>query len=466
MPDVALLGLRPAMLVDPLPDRRPLGLPPVHVPVADLAHLGQPDQPVQRHPAAGLGEGVVPPLVEFPDPAVRLGPDVADPVAQLVQQVRAGRVEVRSGPVHGQPYAFEQVSVASPLRLPHGAVAVAGRMGVAVAAQPQFRLAVRRVPAQAVEGMDLRGRGRDAAQHPGQRALDFLGEAELDERVEHERGVADPSVPVVVVAVAADPLRQRAGGRRRHGPGRRVGEKLERQYAAQHQVVVLAAVGNCLAPLPPGLLAGLPPRPYLRGGRHYQRRVVGRDEGEQRVLPRLGGELAAELAQPQLRPAGLLGYQRHHQIPGVQQRHVAHPGPRPDAVKQRPARDPPPHRHLAAVGPDVAGQFGPGERPVRALVERIDHPDLPVPGTERRLQHVGAGQVAPRNLIRHGRLQGEPPAAGRVEDRREHRRRVHRRSRPPVNAAIARDQRDRLAVPDQPVRLDRGELVRPRRALR
>jgi hypothetical protein len=46
--------------------------------------------------------------------------------------------------------------------------------------------------------------------------------------------------------------------------------------------------------------------------------VVGRDKGEQRVLPGLGGELAAELAQPQLRPAGPLGYQRHHQVPGVQ----------------------------------------------------------------------------------------------------------------------------------------------------
>lgn len=124
----------------------------------------------------------MPPLVEFPYTAVGFGPDVAHVVPQRVEQVGAGRVQVRTGPVHRQPHAFEQVPVASQLRLADGVVAASYRHRVAVTAQPQFGLLVGRVAAQAVEGMDDRCRRGDTAQHPGERALHFLGQAEADDQ--------------------------------------------------------------------------------------------------------------------------------------------------------------------------------------------------------------------------------------------------------------------------------------------
>jgi hypothetical protein len=63
----------------------------------------------------------VPPFVEFPDPAARLGPDVADPVAQLVQlvqQVRAGR---RAPRLEALEPAVGRGALTAPVFSPHPA---------------------------------------------------------------------------------------------------------------------------------------------------------------------------------------------------------------------------------------------------------------------------------------------------------------------------------------------------------
>ena len=54
-------------------------------------------------------------------------------------------------------------------------------------------------------------------------------EAEVVQRAEHERGVADPRVAVVPVALAAGRLRQRRRGRGHDRPGGRVAEALQRR---------------------------------------------------------------------------------------------------------------------------------------------------------------------------------------------------------------------------------------------
>ena len=68
-------------------------------------------------------------------------------------------------------------------------------------------------------------------------------EAERVEAPQRERGVADPGVAVVPVALAARRLRQRRGRRGDHRAGRRVGEALERQRAAL-QVAAPRVVGE------------------------------------------------------------------------------------------------------------------------------------------------------------------------------------------------------------------------------
>ena len=71
--------------------------------------------------------------------------------------------------------------------------------------------------------------------HVGYEVEEVVGlpvEAQGVEAPERERGVPDPGVAVVPVALPARRLRQRRGGRGDHGAGGRVGEALERQRAA------------------------------------------------------------------------------------------------------------------------------------------------------------------------------------------------------------------------------------------
>jgi len=76
----------------------------------------------------------VPQFGQFPDPAIRLGPDVAYPVPEGGEQVRARAVAVRARAIDRQPHALEQVTVVSPLRQVDRAVAVERRPRVTVVA--------------------------------------------------------------------------------------------------------------------------------------------------------------------------------------------------------------------------------------------------------------------------------------------------------------------------------------------
>ena len=103
----------------------------------------------------------------------------------------------------------------------------------------------------------------------------------------------------------------------------------------------------------------------------------------------------------------------------------------------------------------------PDELPLRGqarLVEqqRVGHADGPGVRRERRLENVRLGRVAPGGGERRLGLEDEPTAALRVEDRAEHGRRIEVREGEPVDRAVARDERDRPAVPDRGVLADRG----------
>ena len=185
-----------------------------------------------------------------------------------------------------------------------------------------------------------------------------------------------------------------------------------RVYADEHAIatVLQRAVMPKTAAVVPGLDIGTS---YRQAG---PAKVIGGDWYDVLALPAgraylavgdvVGHGIAAAEDMTQLRNAGRALAIEGHQPAGL----------------LRELADPPSHRHLTVVRPDVAGQLGPGQQPVRGLVERVDDPDRAVARAERGLKHVGPRQVPPLRLVRHGRLQGEAAAVPRVEHRREHRR--------------------------------------------
>ena len=72
----------------------------------------------------------------------------------------------------------------------------------------------------------------------------LLGEAEPQQRVERERGVADPRVAVVPVATAAELLGEARRGRRDDPAGGPEGEQLQRERRAVHHLAPAALVAR------------------------------------------------------------------------------------------------------------------------------------------------------------------------------------------------------------------------------
>ena len=97
----------------------------------------------------------------------------------------------------------------------------------------------------------------------------------VQQRDEHERRVAQPAVAVVPVAHAAELLGKRGGGRGEDGAGARVGQRLEREQRADHDVApgpVVAARARPLAPEHVG--AAQRGDDVGRPGLHFVRREV------------------------------------------------------------------------------------------------------------------------------------------------------------------------------------------------
>ena len=86
----------------------------------------------------------------------------------------------------------------------------------------------------------------------------------------------------------------------------------------------------------------------------------------------------------------------------------------------------------------------------------VDDPQHSRRRLERGLEHVGVASIAPRRARdRVDGLDREEPAALVVEQPREHRRRVLAPQGAPVDRPVATDQRERPAIADRGVALDR-----------
>ena len=93
----------------------------------------------------------------------------------------------------------------------------------------------------------------------------------------------------------------------------------------------------------------------------------------------------------------------------------------------------------------------------RADQQRVAHDHPAALRAPARLEHHRPRQVAPaRGDLDAGRAEPEPAGVA-VQQRAEHARRVHPRQAHPLDAAVGRDERGRLAVRQEPVVGDRRE---------
>src|SRR5437588_10899050 len=103
----------------------------------------------------------------------------------------------------------------------------------------------------------MRARGRP--QEPQIRGVRLLELAEGEQRVQRQGQVAWPAVAIVVVALAADSLRQRGGGRGEDAAAGAVDEELEGERAADDGIPPAPVVVDRRAPAPPVLDRGVQP---------------------------------------------------------------------------------------------------------------------------------------------------------------------------------------------------------------
>ena len=228
-----------------------------------LAHLGEPRAAVGRDPAHELRGGEVLGLAaHLPDAAVGLAPvverglhlldeDRPDALRQVVARlgVEVERVEDRAPDV-------VLVLVVGAVADPHGPRAL-------VAGQVVERLLGKLgLAADAVHDLELALLGLGHVGDEVEEVVRLPVEAERVEAPEHERGVADPGVAVVPVALAAGRLGQRGGGRGHERAGRRVGEALERERAAL-EVGAPGVVGEVAVVEPVLPVVGGPDEPLI-----------------------------------------------------------------------------------------------------------------------------------------------------------------------------------------------------------
>ena len=305
-----------------------------------------------------------------------------------------------------------------------------------------------------------------AVPQPAAEGGGLLGEAEPEQRVDGERAVPDPGVPVVPVALAAGLLGQPGGGRGHDRAGRRVGHQLERDRRARHHLPPPAGVGRTVQPVspeadglvgqaldlfrwqPPGLAAhhlqhdaaGLacpqrPGRPQpvtaalhrdpligQRGTRHADR--------VQRQLHAVRLEHGAVLGQLQLvRLAGVVEprLEVHHE-PHSAAHHPQLPH-QPVPVRRRPCFD----GHEIADLTDPVRGHEPGDQD----------------GRVREVQLLA-------DIIVPVRPDPEVAAVVRIEQGRAHAGRVEAGTAEPVHGAVRGHQRGRLQIADQPVIADVG----------
>ncbi len=361
-----------------------------------LLHRG--DRPVEGDPHHHPGVREPPQrTADLPQPVVRLVPVPGQLLDQRALQ-RPGVLALVETEVAGHLQRHHHL--AEHVGLPLGDRAVAdphgGRAGVPgqVVERPLGQVAA------AVHGVHdlqvLRVAG-DRAQQPAAPQPGLVVVAGLQQRLEGQRRVAQPAVPVVPVALAAELLRQRGGGRRDDAAGAAVGEQTQGEQGAHDRLAVR-----------PGVAAHAGPRlgdgdrlvdPVLVGQRLRQLVVRGRPGGrEGQLLTGLERELV-----------GVLAVHRPRQ-PGAAQDQPVRAGDGRDHLDAVGVLAPHPGPHLAVAEPDHPLV------PDHHLALDPDDPAHDVGAAVAERHHVehdhAAGVGRPRGL-QDGAVPDVPAAAGR-----------------------------------------------------
>ena len=211
------------------------------------------DRAVERHPSHDLGVGEVPALApHLPD--ARIGhtrPDGSQMLQQRPLERPPGLVDAQAA-APGLMQRVQQLAIDVELKLGVRGVADPDRTRALVSRQPRhLPLGEPPLSRQSVHDLHLlRGPG-DSAQQPVSPAARLGGVARVEQRQQGPGRIAQPTEPIIPVAGAADPLRQRGGRRRDDAARRGVGQRLERDQRALHRTRPLAADAALRRPFAP-----------------------------------------------------------------------------------------------------------------------------------------------------------------------------------------------------------------------
>ena len=320
-------------------------------------------------------------------------------IAQTRSAISARRrpvsgVELAAG--HGvDPGGLHQIAVDVELLLAGGTVADAHRARAAIAGQRERRSVRALAAVEPVEDAQPRMRQLRGVQQPPEEGLALVRAAELHQRAQRERRVAQPAEAVVPVALPADLLGQRARGRRRDRAGWRVDQQLERQRAADDRLPPRPCVGSRSRPVAPERDRRHQARLRLAARREHERLLMGDAQDHQRRLTRRRDETAADRALAEDRIAGRpRRYGERVTSSGRHRRLTAAPDRGGAGAVLEPGLDAPAHRHAPRNALHASGELADRSQPQGRQQHRVGHPRRPGVGRERGLEHVGVGQIA------------------------------------------------------------------------
>ncbi|SUB16782.1 Uncharacterised protein [Pantoea agglomerans] len=123
----------------------------------------------------------------------------------------------------------QHVAIHTELQLVTGIIADPHGLRVLIAAQRRITLSGDLITIQGIAGAQPDAVAHDGLRQPGKGRLTIFQRSEIDEGFNNQAGVAHPGVAVIIIFLAADPLRQGGGGSSSQCAGRGVPEKLQRQ---------------------------------------------------------------------------------------------------------------------------------------------------------------------------------------------------------------------------------------------